>query len=166
MAVHSMDTGAGQRGLSDQARAATEQAKQRAAESFGRQKTSVTHDMRDVARALRTTAEQCEGQQQSFIAGYARRAADGVERLGDVLEQKDLREMVRDLEQICRERPLVVGGAAMLAGFLGTRLARTAVSARRDAPQGEREDKGPTGPDEEREQVDIEFESTQLEGGV
>jgi hypothetical protein len=109
------------------------------------------------------TAEQCEGQEQSFVAGYAQRAAEGVERLGGVLERKDLSEMVHDLERVCRERPLLVGGAALLAGFIGTRLARTAVSAQREHNEPEPEYEEITGGDEATE---VGFDATRLKGEI
>lgn len=132
MAERTMETNTG-REIADEARATAEQTKQRMAEQLDERKGSVAREVHGLARALRTTADECERQEQgSSIAGYARRAADGVERVGDAIERKSLSEMLSDLERVSRERPLLVGTAAVIAGLLGARIARTATQSRRE----------------------------------
>jgi hypothetical protein len=144
----------------EQAKRTAEQAKRTAAEHFDQQKSSATQQIRSFARALRSTADQWEPEQMA-IADYARRAADGVERFGDAVERKNLGELMKDVERICRERPLAVGAAAVFVGFLGTRLARAAAG-------------GPAGEQESEAQLELRaqtYERTELggepvEGGV
>jgi hypothetical protein len=122
----------------EQVRAKTEQFKENVEERLGQQKGVVSRQIKGVAQALRTTADQCERQPDGQpIAGYARRAADGVERIGQVLEGKTLGDMLGDLERVSHERPLLIGAAALVAGFLGARATRTVVSAARTEPEPE-----------------------------
>jgi hypothetical protein len=45
--------------------------------------------------------------------------------------------MFGDFQRLCRERPLVVGAGALVAGFVGARIARGATAGTRSDPAGE-----------------------------
>lgn len=133
------DTNTGQ-DTTEQVRAKAEQMTEDVEQHLERQKGVVSRQIKGVAQALRTTAEQCERQPDGQpIADYARRAADGVERIGQVLAGKTLGDMLSDLQHVSRERPLLIGAAALVAGFLGARVTRTAVSAARTEPEPEQQ---------------------------
>jgi hypothetical protein len=137
--------------------------KERVEERFGERKGAVSRQITGLAQALRTTADQCERQPDTRqIAGYARHAADGVEQIGRVLEGKSLSEMLVDLERVARERPLLVGAAAVAAGLLGVRVTRSAVSMHRSEADPDIERQARAG----RAAQDDEGLSVQSDGGI
>ena len=95
------------------------------AERFGEGKNTAAREALGIARALRNTADQLERQSQGSIAGYARSAANVVERIGESLERKSPSQMLNDVERICREHP-----AAGRRGRDRARLPRRARSQR------------------------------------
>ena len=107
------------------ARAAALQAKEQLADRLAVEKSAVVRQVMGVAEALRATAEQLEGHDQSAFAGYAERAAGIVERVGDVIESRTLSDVITDLERVGRERPLVAGAVAVAVGFAAMRMARS-----------------------------------------
>jgi hypothetical protein len=115
-----------------------DQVRENVEERVGERTSTVSRQMLGLARALRSTADQCERQPDGRpIAGYARHAADGVEQIGDVLDGKSLSEILVDLERLSRERPILVGAAAVAAGLLGVRVTRTAMSVHRADAEAE-----------------------------
>jgi hypothetical protein len=106
------------------ARAARQRAKQEVSDRFGAEKSTVVREIMGVAQALRATAGELEAH-ESALAGYAARAADAAERLGDAIEGQSLSELASQVERMCRNRPLLAGAAAMAVGFVGARLARS-----------------------------------------
>jgi hypothetical protein len=148
----------------EQFHATAEHLKERVEERFGERKGAVSRQIAGLANALRTTAEQCDRQADTHqIAGYARHAADGVEQIGQVLDRKNLSEMLVELERVSRERPLLVGAAALAAGLLGVRLTRTAVSVHRADTRGET--RAGTEMDPDRTRLDEEL-IIQSDGGI
>jgi hypothetical protein len=118
-------TETGERAVRD-ARAAMQRSADQVAERFGEGKNTAAREALGVARALRNTADQLERQSQGSIAGYARSAANVVERIGESLERKSPSQMLNDVERICRDHPAAVGVGAIVLGFLGARVLRGA----------------------------------------
>jgi hypothetical protein len=131
--ITDMQTSSGSGQLGAKARETAEQAKQKVSERLGEHKGSFARELHEVAQALRHTAEQYKGGQAGTINAYARQAADGIDRFGEALDRKNVSDMFADFERLCRERPLVVGAAAVIAGFVGVRLARSASGGRRES---------------------------------
>jgi hypothetical protein len=129
-----METGSGPltgqtRSAAEQAKQAAEQAKQKVSQRLGEQKGSVARQLNEVAQALRKTADNYDERQQGGpIGSFARQAADGIERFSAAIERKNLSDMFGEFERLCRERPVLVGAAALMAGFIGTRIARGATA--------------------------------------
>lgn len=70
-----------------------------------------------IADAIRELAGKAEGETTETAAAYARRAADGMDRLSEVLKDKSLDELGGDVRKFVRDRPAVAIGVAAVLGF-------------------------------------------------
>ena len=111
------------------ARAAAQEVKDQVADRIAAEKSSVVRQVMGLAEVLRATAEQLDGREYAAFAGYAERAADVAERVGDAIERKTLSEIISDVERASRERPVVAGAVAAAVGFIAARLARSSVDS-------------------------------------
>jgi len=87
-------------------------------------------EVKGVASALRTAADELRSgspQERSFS-----QLADGLADVSDTMRDKDLGEMMGDLNGFAKRNPLVFLGGAALLGFVATRFAK----ASSDRPQG------------------------------
>ena len=87
-------------------------------------------EVKGVASALRTAADELRSgspQERSFS-----QLADGLADVSDSMRDKDLGEMMGDLNGFAKRNPLVFLGGAALLGFVATRFAK----ASSDRPQG------------------------------
>jgi len=105
----------------------------------GQAREQVTHHMdvrkeravekiSDVAGAIRETSEKLDG--MGPLGDVAGRAADGIERLAQFFEGKQVTDIVRDVERFARREPAIFLGAAFAAGLIGGRFLKS--SARRE----------------------------------
>jgi hypothetical protein len=125
-----MATGSTREGFDQATQAAKEQggamwndAKETARSALNDQQRAAASGLGDFAKVLRNAASQLEGESQGASVGrLAQSAADGVERLSDMLRTRDLESMARDAERFARNQPMVFFGAAMAVGFLAMRF--------------------------------------------
>lgn len=85
--------------------------------------TSVADGLKQVGETLRDTGE--ENPITEFTAKYGDSLANQIEQIGSYFEQKDVREMVRDIEGFARRNPAVFIGAAFGLGFLAARFLKS-----------------------------------------
>jgi hypothetical protein len=104
------------------------------------QKHRATDMLGNLARAVRSTSEQMQEGDASFIAGYANRAADQIDRLSEALRNREIEDLARDLRRFARERPVLFLGAAFGLGLITARLLKSS------GDRGET-DEWSTGPD-------------------
>ncbi len=79
-------------------------------------------EVKGVASALRTAAEELRSgspQERSFS-----QLADGLADVSETMRDKDLGEIVEDLNGFAKRNPLVFLGGAALLGFVATRFAK------------------------------------------
>ena len=100
----------------DSASSSLSQSRQQAAERIG-----------GLAGAMRSTSDHLRSENQPGAANLTESLADQVERLSSYLRDRDLRGFRTDLENLARQRPAVVIGAALGLGI----LARDSSRARR-----------------------------------
>ncbi len=103
---------------------ARERVQAEAERGFQQGKNRVVTQVSGVAQAFRKTSEQLRAEDQSDLAGYTDRIADGVERVSDYLDDKGLRGAVSDLEGFARQRPAIFVGGALAVGLLAARFLR------------------------------------------
>jgi len=97
---------------------------------------SAADEVQGVASALRTAADELRSgspQERTFS-----QLADGLADASDAMRDKDLGEMMGDLNSFARRNPLVFLGGAALLGFAATRFAKA--STRTDHGSSARQD--------------------------
>jgi hypothetical protein len=93
--------------------------------------TQVGERIGALASDLRLAGEQLRGYGiPGFAAAYANRGADLAERFGRYLEASDGDRLIADLEEYTRREPLIVAGAAAVAGIAASRFLKTSRSRR------------------------------------
>jgi hypothetical protein len=98
-------------GVKDQATSQLSVQKERAAGSLGA-----------MALAIRQTGQGLREQDQGVVGRYADTAADQVERLAGYLREKDVSEVIEEVENVARRQPGLFLGGAVALGFFGTRF--------------------------------------------
>jgi hypothetical protein len=119
---------------------AVKDAKQQARGFADEQKDQAASQVDGVAQALRSAAGSLDDQDQSAVAGYARQAASGLDRVSDALSNRSLDDLVETVEDFAKRQPVAFIGGAALAGFVMARFAKS--SAERRHAGGHRRDAG------------------------
>lgn len=96
-------------------------------------KDKAAEALHTVAEVVRDLAGKAEGDKAETAAAYARRAADGMDRLSGLLRDKSLDELGSDVRQFVRDKPAVAIGVAAVLGFA---LARALKSGGDDGREG------------------------------
>lgn len=78
--------------------------------------------LKDVSGALDEITSKLGEQGYDRVARYAGVAAEKLRQVGDDLPQRDLADMLRQVEDFARERPAVFLGALFIAGFGAARF--------------------------------------------
>ena len=117
--------------ISEQARSAARQAREKAGNAFTERKTEVAGQVSSVADAVRTSTDQLRGSGHDQIAGITESIAEQAERAASYLRDADLRSIRRDFEDLARRQPMLVIGGALALGILGARFLRS--SERRES---------------------------------
>jgi hypothetical protein len=120
--------------ISEQAKSAARQAREKAGTAFSERKTEVAGQVSSVAEAVRTSTNQLRGSGHDQIAGITESIADQAERAANYLRDADLRSIRRDFEDLARRQPMIVIGGALVLGLLGARFLRS--SERRESGSG------------------------------
>lgn len=97
----------------EQVRTETDRAKEQAAERISR-----------VATQLKSLGDNLR-EQDTLAANLADRASDGIERVADYVRSSDARALVRDAEQLARQRPSWFFGGAFLVGLAAGRFLKS-----------------------------------------
>jgi len=74
-----------------------------------------------VAEMLRETAHQFHGRQE-MVAGIAGTAAEQVQKFATTLRDSDIAELVSEVENLARRKPVVLFGGAVAFGFVLSRF--------------------------------------------
>lgn len=101
---------------------AARQAKAQVDQHADRAKEGVADEVHDVARALRTAADEMRSgsPQERTMA----QIADGLADASNTLREKDLGQMANDLTRFARNNPVAFLGGCALVGFAAARFAR------------------------------------------
>jgi vacuolar-type H+-ATPase subunit E/Vma4 len=73
---------------------------------------------------MRDAARQFEERQEGGVAGYVEKAADYVDRVSSTLRERDVEDLMAEVEEQLRRKPAVVLGAAAVVGFALGRFLR------------------------------------------
>lgn len=108
-----------------QASQIADQARQQVSSQLTSQKTRAADSLGSVAQALRQTGQQLRDQDQGPMPQYVERAADQIERLSGYLQNKDIGQLVDDVERYARRQPGLFLGGAFVLGLLGARFLKS-----------------------------------------
>jgi hypothetical protein len=119
-------------------KAATEvagQAKDKAVSLIGEQKANLATGITSVADSIRQIGENLRNDggnnQIASLAGkYGDTVAGQVEKFSQYVEESDLKEVARDVEQFARRNPALFVGGAFALGVLAARFLKSSNSAK------------------------------------
>jgi hypothetical protein len=117
--------------LKHKVHAATEHAKEQVRSAATHQKDAAARQMDGFAHALMAAADDLRGRGQDFAAEYVREAASGLERASSAVRERDLDEIMANVEDFARRQPVAFLGGAVVAGFGIARLMRSSADRRR-----------------------------------
>jgi hypothetical protein len=115
---------------SDMASGLMAQVRERASDQVASQKDRAADGLGSVAQALRKAGNELRSS-NTGLASYADRAVDELEHLSDRIREKDLAEVVSDLETFARRRPAAFLGGSFLMGLGLARLLKSSSDRRR-----------------------------------
>lgn len=106
-------------------------AKERGRSMFEQQKDHAARQFDSVARAIRNSSGQLEGEGQRQTSRYADMTADRLEQFGRVLREKNVDTLIADAENLGRRAPGALFAGTAVAGFLFARFLKSSAERRR-----------------------------------
>lgn len=102
-----------------------DQAKEQAGPKLDSQKERAVDRLNGTAHALRRTSQTLREQEDEGVARYAEKAAERAERVANYLRERDLSEIVEEVEDFARRQPVLFLGGSFALGLLATRFLRS-----------------------------------------
>lgn len=122
--------------IAEKAREMTSKVTDRAAEQvntmFDAQKSRALDGIGGISTALRRTAESLRSEQQATTASYVEMAADQIENLTTRFADRDLDDVLYEVQTYARRNPAVFFGAALGLGFVAARFLKASSDRARD----------------------------------
>jgi hypothetical protein len=131
--------------VKEQAKQTGDKIKEQSRGFLNEQKARVGAEIHTYSAAAHRAAEQLKGESDTTLAQYVSSAADRLDRLGSRIQERDLGELVDDVEDIARRRPEVFFGGLFVAGLAVARFLK-ASKQRRQRDRYNRNYKQPLGP--------------------
>ena len=94
------------------------------------QKRRVGAETKNYSAAARGAAERLEHESDTHLGQYVSTAADRLDRLGRQIQERDLGQLVDDVEKIARRRPEVFFGGMFVAGLAVARFLKASKQRR------------------------------------
>lgn len=89
------------------------------------QKAALADELHSIGRAFQKTGENLREEGKATAADLTERVGHYADQLGEALHEKRFGDLMHDLEDIARQRPMLVVGAAAVCGFALTRFFRS-----------------------------------------
>jgi hypothetical protein len=102
-----------------------DQAKGQVKTQLSEQKERAAGTLGSVAEALRQTGQTLEQQNQAPVGQMASSAADWIEQFSGSLRERDIEQMLGDMEGFARRNPTIFIGSAFAIGFLAARFLKS-----------------------------------------
>jgi len=102
-----------------------ERVRETATKQLTTQKERATDVVGGVAEALRQSTGHLRGQQHTVIAEYVEKAAEQIDRFSTQVRERDVRELMNDVQDFARRRPAVFMGSAFALGLVGARFLKS-----------------------------------------
>ena len=105
--------------------------RQTAAAQLTTQKTRATEALGSVAAAIRQSSQPLRDNNQAMLADYAGKAADQLEQFSTRFRERDLTELMDDVNRFARRQPALFVGAAFAVGALAARFLKSSPDGQR-----------------------------------
>jgi hypothetical protein len=99
--------------------------RERAAAELSTQKGRATDGLGTVAQAVRQSAMHLRENRQDAIAQYVEKAGDQIDRLSTQLRNRDVGELVSEVQRFARRQPALFVGSAFAIGVIGGRFLKS-----------------------------------------
>jgi len=116
--------------VKEQAKQTGDKIKEQSKSFLNEQKARVGAEIHTYSAAARRAAEGLKGESDTNLATYVSTAADRLDRLGSRIQERDLGELVDDVEDIARRRPEVFLGGLFVAGLAAARFLKASKQRR------------------------------------
>jgi hypothetical protein len=93
-----------------------------AATQLNSQKARATDGLGSVVQAVRQSTQQLREQHHDTIARYVEQAADQIDRLSRRLRDKDITQLIGDVQRLSRRQPAAFVGGAFAVGLVAARF--------------------------------------------
>ncbi len=94
-------------------------------EQLGSQKQRATEGLGSIAQAVRSATQPLRDSGQGKTADYINTAADQIDQLSSTLRERDLQQLLNELESFARRQPAVFIGTAFGVGLLAARFLKS-----------------------------------------
>ncbi len=108
-----------------------------------RRKDDAAQSVADLAQSLREACRQFDDRPN--IQAFVDSAAAGLEQLADNIRGRSFGEILTDVEEVVRRRPMTVAATTFAAGFLAARFIKSSAEGIRQAEMRRRRDATATG---------------------
>jgi hypothetical protein len=112
-----------------------EQVKDQASTRFAGQIGQTSETLHSTSEAIRSVGRELRNQ-QGPIAQFADQAADRVDRVSSYLRDKDMDQLVEDVERFARQNPATFIGGAFALGLIAARFLKSTPEQRRSMLDG------------------------------
>lgn len=89
------------------------------------QKDRAADQLHTVAEAVRAAGQHLHQQDRGGMAKYADQGAERLDRVSGQLRDRDVNQLLHDVERMARRKPELFLGGAVLLGFLGARFLKS-----------------------------------------
>lgn len=110
----------------------TDSAKQRLQSEVDARKGTAAEQAKSISSALDTAAGELKDS-PDWLQSMFRKGAQTVQQFADSIDQKDSRQLTRDVQQMARTNPATFLGACALAGFAAARVLKAGTESSSDA---------------------------------
>lgn len=109
-------------GAQERSSGIVDRVKESAAAQLTTQKNRGTDALGQVANAVRSSTQKLREERHDTIAGYIDKAAEQIDSWSQRLREKDIDELMSDVQRLARRQPAVFIGSAFALGLVGSRF--------------------------------------------
>lgn len=131
--------------VKDQAAQIKDQVAETATSKLDERKDMATSGLDNVAQVVRKTGDELRSHDQAMVAGYIDQAAEQLDRATQYLRNRDVRELVSDVESFARREPTLFIGGAFALGLLAARFLKSSAQAASSGTSGSTGTQGRSG---------------------
>jgi hypothetical protein len=110
--------------------------RERATAQLSTQKDRATDGLGSVAQAVRQSTQHLRENKQDAIANYVEKAADQIDRFSTQLRNRDVGELVNEVQRFARRQPALFVGSAFAIGVIGARFLKSSSDNQRHRALG------------------------------